>query len=362
MFLLNTKWLDIVNYNNKVGCMLYFVNDYSEGAHSRIMEALSRTNLEQTVGYGMDEHCANASKLICKRIGQEDADVHFLMAGTQTNTIALASFLRPYEAIIATSTAHIAVHETGAIEATGHKVIEMKSDAGLLRTDQIELAVKKHTDEHMVLPKLVYISNATEMGTIYKKADLLAIKEMCDKYGLYLYMDGARLANALTCDENDLTIEEIAEITDAFYIGGTKNGMLIGEALVITNPELKKNVRFTIKQRGGLLAKGRLLGIEYEEMFKDNLYFDISLHTNDMAKKLSKGLVEYGYELVAKPQTNLVFVKLSPEIHEKLCKEVEYEIEPPSADGTIVARFVTSWATRESDVDKFLKILEELKK
>lgn len=341
--------------------MLYFMNDYSEGAHERIIEALVKTNMEQHVGYGLDEHCMSAKKMICQKINQPDADVHFLAAGTQTNIISITAFLRSYEAVIATNLAHIAVHETGAIEAAGHKVIEMKSVDGLLRPEQIDIAMRSHVDEHMVLPKMVYISNATEMGTIYKKDDLLAIRAKCDEYGLYLYIDGARLANALTSEENDLTIEEIAEISDAFYIGGTKNGILFGEALVITNPELKKNMRFVIKQRGGLLAKGRLIGIQFEELFKDNLYYDISRHTNNMAKRLKNGIKDIGYELVTEPATNLIFTILPNEIHEQLGKYCYYEAENPHDENTIEARFVTSWATPEEDVDTLLELLRDLK-
>jgi len=342
--------------------MLYFMNDYSEGAHERIIEALSKTNMEQHVGYGLDEHCMNAKKLICQKINQPDADVHFLAAGTQTNIISITAFLRSYEAVIATNLAHIAVHETGAIEAAGHKVIEMKSQDGLLKPEQIDEAMRAHVDEHMVLPKMVYISDATEMGTIYKKDELLALRKKCDEYGLYLYIDGARLANALTSEDNDLTIEEIAEISDAFYIGGTKNGILFGEALVITNPELKKNMRFVIKQRGGLLAKGRLLGIQFEELFKDNLYYEISKHTNKMATRLKNGIKDIGYELVTEPSTNLIFAVLPNEIHEQLVKYCYYEAENPHDENTIEARFVTSWATPEEDVDTLLELLRDLKK
>ncbi|NMA49897.1 MAG: aminotransferase class I/II-fold pyridoxal phosphate-dependent enzyme, partial [Tissierellia bacterium] len=230
--------------------MLYFMNDYSEGAHPRIIEALTKTNMEQHVGYGLDDYCENAKDLIKKRIGQLDVDVHLLVAGTQTNIIAISSFLRPYEAVISTELGHISVHETGAIEATGHKIIEMPSADGLLKPEDIDKACNSHVDEHMVLPRLVYISDATEMGSIYTKAQLEAIRKKCDERGLYLYLDGARLATALTCDDNDLTIKDIAELTDAFYIGGTKNGMLFGEALVIINTKLKPYMRHAIKQRG----------------------------------------------------------------------------------------------------------------
>ena len=341
--------------------MLYFMNDYSEGAHPKVLDALVKSNMDQHVGYGMDDITAEAAMRIKKRIGKPDADVHFLVTGTQTNTIAIAHFLRPYEAVIATDLGHISVHETGAIEATGHKIIEMESKDGLFTTEMIEKAILKHADEHWVLPKLVYISNATETGTIYTKAMLEDIRKACDKYGLYLYLDGARLANALTCADNDMTIEDIANLTDAFTVGGTKNGILFGEALVITNDKLKDHMRFSIKQRGALLAKGRLLGVQFRALFEDELYFEVAKHTNEMATILKEGILELGYELVTKPSTNLIFTILPNEIHNALSKLCYYEAEHPYDENNMEARFVTSWATPKADVLELLKLLKELK-
>lgn len=341
--------------------MLYFMNDYSEGAHEKVLEALIKTNREQHVGYGVDEITQEAIKLIKNRLNQPDADVHLLVTGTQTNTIAIAHFLRPYEAVIATDLGHISVHETGAIEATGHKVIEMASKDGLLTSEMIEAALLKHADEHWVLPKLVYISNATETGTIYKKSMLEDLRKTCDKYGLYLYLDGARLANALTCQDNDMTIEEVANLTDAFTVGGTKNGILFGEALVITNSSLKEHMRFSIKQRGALLAKGRLLGVQFKALFEDDLYFEMAKHTNEMATLLKKGILELGYELVTMPSTNLIFTKLPNHIHEELSKCCYYEAEHPFDENHMEARFVTSWATPKEDVLELLRLLKTFK-
>lgn len=341
--------------------MLYFMNDYSEGAHEKVLKALIDTNMEQHVGYGVDDITAEAVQLIKKRINKPDADVHFLVTGTQTNTIAIAHFLRPYEAVIATDLGHISVHETGAIEATGHKIIEMETKDGLLTSEMIDAAVLKHADEHWVLPKMVYISNATETGTIYTKSMLKELKRTCDKYGMYLYLDGARLANALTCSDNDLTIEEIASLTDAFTIGGTKNGILFGEALVITNAQLKEHVRFSIKQRGALLAKGRLLGVQFKALFENDLYFQIAQHTNEMATLLKKGILDLGYELVTNSSTNLIFVILPNSIHEKLSKLCYYEAEHPYDDNHMEARFVTSWATPKEEVFELLDLLKKLK-
>lgn len=338
--------------------MLYFMNDYSEGAHEKVLNALIQTNNQQHVGYGVDEITLEAVKMIQERIGRPDAEVHFLVSGTQTNTIAIAHFLRPYEAVIATELGHIAVHETGAIEATGHKIIEMPTMDGLLTVDMIEATMLKHADEHWVLPKMVYISNATETGTIYTKSMLENLRKVCDHYGLYLYMDGARLANALTCEDNDLTIEDIALLTDAFSIGGTKNGILFGEALVVTNSRLKEHMRFTIKQRGALLAKGRLLGVQFKALFEDDLYFELAKHTNEMARILKKGILELGYELITMPSTNLIFTKLPNAVHEKLSKCCYYEAEHPYDENHMEARFVTSWATPEVDVIELLRLLK----
>lgn len=341
--------------------MLYFMNDYSEGAHQAILEALTQTNMDQHVGYGQDALTREAIRRIKERIQCPEADVHFLVAGTQTNTIAIAHFLRPYEAVIATDLGHISVHETGAIEATGHKIIEMASKDGILTPQMIESAVLKHADEHWVLPKMVYISNATEMGTIYSKAQLKALREACDKHGLILYMDGARLANALTSADNDLSIEDVAQLTDAFTIGGTKNGILFGEALVITNDRLKDNMRFSIKQRGGLLAKGRLLGVQFKRLFENDLYFEIAKHTNDMATLLKNGIKELGYEFVTPSATNLIFVILPNAVHEKLSKVCYYEAEHPYDANNWEARFVTSWATPKEDVLSLLEYLKDFK-
>ncbi|MEA3423630.1 MAG: aminotransferase class I/II-fold pyridoxal phosphate-dependent enzyme [Bacillota bacterium] len=341
--------------------MLYFMNDYSEGAHPKILEALSKTNMEQHVGYGVDTYTNQAKSLIKNRISRQDVDVHLMVTGTLTNLVSISHCLRPYEAIISTRLGHIAVHETGAIEATGHKVIEMPSEDGILKPEQIDEAVAAHLDEHMVVPKLVYISNATEMGTIYTKNQLIKLREKCDEHGLYLYLDGARLATALTCSDNDLTIEEIAKLTDIFYIGGTKNGILFGEALVVSNPELKDFVRFSIKQRGGLLAKGRILGLQFIELFTDDLYFEIAKHTNEMAKLLTDGINKLGYKLVTKTSTNLIFTVLPNAVHDELSKVCNYEAEVPHDENSIEARFVTSWATPKEDVLKLLELLKKLK-
>lgn len=249
-----------------------FTNDYSEGAHPRILEALMNTNLTQHTGYGMDEHCQKAAELICRECShiasgadshptiRTDLDIHFLVGGTQTNRIVIDAALRPYQAVIAVSTGHINVHETGAVEASGHKVIAVPGENGKLTASAVEKVLSAHRDEHMVQPKMVYISNTTELGTQYTKKELEELSRLCRLKGLYLFLDGARLGSALTSPINDLTMADLADLTDAFYIGGTKNGALFGEALVIRNDSIKKDFRYMIKQNGAMLAKGWLLG------------------------------------------------------------------------------------------------------
>jgi len=235
--------------------MYSFLCDYSEGAHPRILDALTRTNLEQKDGYGLDVHCSNAAALIRSEIGREDAEIHFLVGGTQTNFTAISAFLRAHEAVVTVATGHINVHETGAVEATGHKVLTEAAADGKLTPKEIQAALDYHEDEHMVKPKLVYISNSTEIGSIYRKAELVELSRFCRDNNLILYMDGARLGSALASEENDLSLSDIAGLVDAFYIGGTKNGALMGEALVICREELKEDFRYHIKQKGGLLQR-----------------------------------------------------------------------------------------------------------
>lgn len=284
--------------------MFSFKNDYSEGAHPRILEALLKTNLEQAPGYGVDQYCQEAIKLIKQRVGRDDLDIHFISGGTQTNLISISAFLRPHEAVIAPATGHIAVHETGAIEATGHKIITMEGKDGKLRPNDVKKALEIHTDEHMVKPRLVYISNSSEVGTIYTKAELSALSKYCRDQGLILFMDGARLGSALASSQNDLSLRNIADFVDAFYLGGTKNGALLGEALVICNEVLQEDFRFHIKQKGALLAKGRLLGIQFRELFRDDLFFDLAEHANRLAQKIQVALCEAGYPFLLKSPSN----------------------------------------------------------
>ena len=260
-----------------------FFNDYSEGAHPNILKALEETNLVQEMGYGEDRFSIQAANLIKNEIGNQNAAIHFVSGGTQANLIILASLLKPYESIISATSGHINTHEAGAVEATGHKINSVESLDGKVKPDQIEELVKLHEDEHMVKPRVVFISNSTEVGTIYSKRELGEIAEVCQQSGLHLFLDGARLGSALASPSNDLSLAQVTKLVDVYYIGGTKNGTLLGEAIVISNPKLQENFRRHLKQRGALLAKGRVLSVQFIELFKDDLYWKLAKHANELA-------------------------------------------------------------------------------
>lgn len=340
--------------------MLSFNNDYSEGAHPKILDALINTNFLQTVGYGLDEFCEKAKKTIKNKIKYENCDIYFISGGTQTNTIAISHTLKPYEAVIACKTGHISIHETGAIESTGHKVIEVNGKNFKITKQEILEVLERHCDNHTVKPKMVYISNTTELGTHYTKNEIIEIYNLCKENNLYLYIDGARLSSALTVANNDMLIEDYPKYCDMFYIGGTKCGALFGEALIVVNDELKKEMDYTIKQKGGLFAKGRLLGIQFDELFKDNLYMELGKHSNNMAMKIKEALVRLGFKLFSDSYSNQIFVSMTKEQIEKISKEVICSWENKDENGNSVVRFVTSWATKEEDVDKLISLLETL--
>lgn len=331
--------------------MYSFINDYSEGAHPRILELLMKSNLEQNVGYGEDEHSNKARKYIKRVIKKEGVDIHFIPGGTQTNMLVISSFLRPHQCVIAADTGHINVHETGAIEGTGHKVIAMPCKDGKLTKDVIQKALDIHTDEHMVQPKMVYISNSTETGTIYSKKELSEIHDICKRNDLLLYMDGARLASALTCRANDLDISDIPDLVDVFYIGGTKNGALLGEALVICKEELKKDFRYLIKQRGAMMAKGFVAGIQFEALFEDNLYFELGVHANAMAGRIADAIKNGGYTFYTEPYTNQLFPVLPNDLIEKLSEDFAFSLPEKVDENHSIIRIVTSWATTEKSID-----------
>lgn len=340
--------------------MYNFRNDYSEGAHPRVLEALVRTNQEATAGYGEDPYCAAATDLIRGRFECPQADVHFLVGGTQTNYTAITAFLRPWEAVVAADTGHIAVHETGAVEARGHKVVVLPHEAGKVTPQALRKIWHEHTASspgHLVLPRMLYISDSTELGTVYTKAELAALREVCNEFGMYLYMDGARLASALTAQGNDLTPADLPRFCDAFTLGGTKCGLLFGECLVITNPALKPNFRYCMKQCGAMLAKGRLLGVQFQALVEDDLWLELGRHENEMAVRLSQGFVEAGYRLYAQSPTNQVFVVLSHEKIRELEKDFIFEFIATVDETHDAIRFVTSWATQPETVEALLRAL-----
>lgn len=330
-----------------------FRNDYSEGAHPRLLEALAAASGQQNAGYGLDRHSLRAAELVRRLIGREDADVHFLAGGTQTNLTAIAAFLRPHEAVIAARTGHIATHETGAIEATGHKVLEIEGREGKLTPELIAPCIEEHCNEHMVRPRLVYVSNTTELGTRYSLDELQALSGFCRERGLYLYLDGARLGAALAAAGNDLTLPDIARLTDAFYIGGTKNGALLGEALAISNPALQGDFRYLIKQRGGMLAKGMVLGAQFEALLSGDLFLQLARHANGLALQLRAFLEESGFRMYSASDTNQQFVALPDALVSQLRERFDFESWGRyDADSTVI-RLVTSWATTEAAVDTF---------
>lgn len=343
--------------------MIYFRNDYSEGAHPKVLQALVESNLVSTPGYGCDEYCACARELLRERFACPNADVHFLVGGTQTNLTAAAAFLRPWEAVIAADTGHIAVHETGAIEATGHKVYVVPGVDGKLTPDAVRTAVRDHqtgTEEHMVLPRMVYVSDSTELGTIYTRAELQALSDTCRELGLYLYLDGARMAMALTAQGNDLVPEDFAQLCDAFYLGGTKNALPFGEALVIVNNALKPYFRNVMKQHGGMLAKGRLLGVQFAAILQDDLWLQTARHANELAQRLAAALTAMGVPLYAASPTNQVFPIFTNAQVEALRQDFSFEFIARVDEDHSAIRFVTSWATRPEDVETLLEAVRAL--
>ncbi|MDO5416169.1 MAG: aminotransferase class I/II-fold pyridoxal phosphate-dependent enzyme [Lachnospiraceae bacterium] len=333
--------------------MYCFNNDYSEGAHPNILNAMIQASLDQNAGYSLDVHTEHAKELIKKEIRRDDVDIHIIVGGTQTNMLTISAALRPHQAVIAAETGHINVHETGAIEATGHKVLTQQTPDGKLTPALIQKTLDWHTDEHMVQPKMVYISNTTEIGTQYTLAELEAISAFCKQHALYLFLDGARLGAALTSPINDLTLADIARLTDVFYIGGTKNGALFGECLVITHPDLKPDFRFMLKQKGAMLAKGFLLGIQFEEMFQNNLFYDMAAHSNEMAAILKKTFAECGFPFFSDSASNQQFPILPNDLIAALRENYQFQTQQAVDETHTAVRFVTSWATKEEAVRQF---------
>ena len=344
--------------------MIRFECDYAEGAHPKILERLIQTNFQQTKGYGEDEHCENARQIIRKLCGDTSSDVHFLVGGTQTNTTVIASVLRPHQGVVSAIMGHINVHETGAIESTGHKVLALPCENGKLSAKQVEQIYSEHWNdsnhEHTVQPGMVYISNPTENGTIYSKQELTALSRVCRKYSLPLFMDGARLGYGFAAENNDLTLPDIAQLCDVFYIGATKIGALFGEAIVITNNNLKKDFRYLIKQHGGMLAKGRLLGIQFEVLLEDGLYFEISQHAVQMAMKIRDAFREKCISFYSDSTTNQQFPIITKKQLQFLSEKYAFEHWAYIDEEQIAVRFCTSWATREEDVKELIRDIEKL--
>ena len=338
--------------------MIFLKNDYSLGSHPAVLQALVDTNMELHDGYGEDEYCRKAADRIRKMINCPDADVQFISGGTLTNLTALAAYLqRPHWSVISADSGHICVHESGAIEATGHKVNHVKTPDGKLRPEDIEDVLVFHEDEHYVLPKAIYISDSTETGQVYTKAELMALRACCNKHGLYIYLDGARLPMAFSSAKNDVEFTDLPQICDAFYFGGTKCGAMFGEALVTVNDDLKEDMRFLVKQRGGLMAKGRLMGVQFNALFDGGRYLDLGEHADRMAARLAEGIKEKGYEFYLPQESNMVFAMFPKEQAEYLATKVMFETYPVVTETHQCIRLVTSWGTTQEEVDAFLELI-----
>lgn len=335
--------------------MIQFQCDYNEGAHPLIMQRLLESNMEQTIGYGEDHYCNQARALIKQACQSDSIDVHFLVGGTQTNTTVISHTLRPYQGVLTAVSGHINVHETGAIESTGHKVLSIDTPDGKLTATQIEDAVLAHQHEdgpeHMVQPGMVYISFPTEVGTIYTLEELESISAVCRKYALPLFVDGARLGYGLCSPESDITLPQLATLADVFYIGGTKVGALFGEAVVISNESLKRDFRYSIKRHGGMLAKGRLLGIQFAQLFTDNLYMQIAQHAIDEAMRIKAALQAKGIKFLIDSPTNQQFPILSNAQYEELSKKYLFSFWQRVDEEHTAVRICTSWATKSENVD-----------
>ncbi len=335
--------------------MLYFNNDYAEGCHERVLQALMDSNLVQTPGYGQDEYCARAAGKIKELCQCENAQVHFLVGGTQTNLTVIAAALRPHQGVLCAVTGHIQGHETGAVEATGHKVLTLPSRDGKITPGQVSDAVNAHrrdpSFEHTVQPKMVYISNPTELGTLYSLGELEELSRVCRELGLYLFLDGARLGYGLSARGNDVTLADLARLCHVFYIGGTKVGALFGEAVVITDPELAVDFRYHIKQHGGMLAKGRLLGVQFDALMTDGLYFSIAARANRLADQLRAVFCELGYPFLVPGVTNQLFPILPDKVLDQLAEGYVFCEQERIDESHRAVRFCTSWATTQEAVD-----------
>ena len=341
--------------------MIYFDTDYMAGAHPKVMERLMQTNTEQTSGYGSDVYTARAKELIRQACEAPDARVYFLVGGTQTNATVIDGILEHHEGVLAAESGHINVHESGAIEATGHKILTLPSYQGKIRADDVRNYIREFysddTYEHMVAPGMLYISFPTEYGTLYSLNELEDISAACHEAGIPLFIDGARLGYGLAAEDNDITLADIARLSDVFYIGGTKVGALFGEAVVITSQDILKHPVPLIKQHGALLAKGRLLGVQFEALFTDNLYHEISREVVSKAIRLKKAFMETGYDSVVDSPTNQQFFRLPNEVIDRLKENVSFEMWGPRGENESIVRFVTGWTTTDYEIDELIGLL-----
>ncbi|WP_196889593.1 threonine aldolase family protein [Aureivirga sp. CE67] len=336
-----------------------FLNDYSEGAHPAILKALSESNFQQMEGYGNDVIAEETKTILHQKMNQNSSEIFFVSGGTQANLIIISSALRPHESVISVDTGHITLREAGAIEATGHKINVVESTNGKITKELILPVLKEHDfGPHVVKPKMIYISNSTEVGTIYTKKELEELYAFAKENKMYLFLDGARLGAALTASDNDLTLEDVAKNTDVFTIGGTKNGALLGEVIVVNNEKLQEDFPFHIKQKGAMLSKGRLLSTQFRELFKDDLYFTLAKHANKMAEKLTKAILDQGYKMLADSTTNQIFPILPKELIQKLEKDFIFYRWKEIDENNIALRIVTSWATKEEKVEEFIEKLK----
>lgn len=340
---------------------LNFASDYTLGAHERVLRAINETNFIKTTGYGTDDFCEEARALIRKACGAPKAEIHFISGGTQANLTVIAAFLRSFEAVLCADTGHVNGHEAGAIELTGHKVLTLPHAYGKINAGQIEAFVSAYdadlNHDHMVRPKMVYLSQPTEYGTLYSLEEMTAIKEVCRARGLYLYVDGARLAYALAAPENDVGLSDLSRLCDVFYIGGTKCGTLFGEAVVIPDGGCVPGLFTIVKQHGALLAKGRAMGVQFMELFKDGLYFDIGKPAIDAANKIKKALKEKGYELFFDTPTNQIFVLLPNEKYRELDEKIITGFWERPDENHTVARIATDWGITQADVQNLIELL-----
>lgn len=343
---------------------IYFQCDYAEGAHPEILARLTATNLEQTPGYGEDIYCARAADKIRKACEDETLAVHFMVGGTQANLTVIDAALRAHQGVLCAMTGHINVHETGAVESCGHKVLALPGgEEGKITAGQVRKVCEEHNAlgrDHMVQPGMVYISSPTELGTLYSAAELKALYEVCQEYELYLFLDGARLGYGLTASDNDLTLPLLAKYTDVFYIGGTKVGAMFGEAVVISSEALKSDFRYIMKQKGGLLAKGRLLGVQFDTLFTDQLYFKIAAQANVYAEKIREAMDKKGYVFHAPNHTNQIFVEMPDGDLERLAERFVYSYDRRTDDTHSCVRFCTSWATKAENVEELIRAIGNL--